>query len=122
MWARLNASVTGHIAFDPNPSASRWYSSRPLLPSVGPPENTVRIVTFWPSSRRLAMSPPQESAASSGCGATNTWVMAGRVYQAAPCRRLAREPLRADQGHEHARSVVPLGPLVAVPRDEQQVL
>ena len=24
MWARLNASVTGHIAFDPNPSASRW--------------------------------------------------------------------------------------------------
>ena len=24
MDARLNASVTGHIAFEPNPSASRW--------------------------------------------------------------------------------------------------
>ena len=24
MCARLNASVTGHIAFEPNPSASRW--------------------------------------------------------------------------------------------------
>ena len=47
------------------------------------PEKTVRIVTVWPSSRRLAMRPPHESATSSGCGATKTWVMAGRVYRAA---------------------------------------
>src|SRR5215210_5967383 len=61
---RLKASVTGHIAFVPNPSASRWYDvSSPFVP---PPEKTVRIVTFCPSSRRLAMRPPQESATSSG--------------------------------------------------------
>ena len=54
-------------------------SADPTAPS---PEKTVRIVTFWPSSRRLAMRPPHESATSSGCGATKTWVMAGRVYRA----------------------------------------
>ena len=44
------------------------------------------IVTFWPSSRRLAIRPPQERATSSGWGATKTWVMAGRVYRARPAR------------------------------------
>ncbi len=34
------------------------------------------MVTFWPSSRRLAMRPPQESAASSGWGEMKTWVIA----------------------------------------------
>ena len=46
------------------------------------PEKTVTIVTVWPSSRRLAIRPPHESATSSGWGATKTWVMAGRVYRA----------------------------------------
>src|ERR671927_236703 len=32
------------------------------------------------------MRPPQERATSSGCGATKTWVMAGRVYRALPAR------------------------------------
>src|SRR5690349_3315951 len=40
------------------------------------------IVTFWPSSRRLAIMPPHESATSSGCGAMKTWVTAPRVYRA----------------------------------------
>src|SRR5262245_51516495 len=83
------------------------------------------IATFCPSSRRLAISPPQESAASSGCGATKTWVMAGRVYQAARrprATRSARKSLCADQRHEHARPVVPLDPVVAAARHEQQVL
>src|SRR6476661_7438236 len=82
------------------------------------------IATFWPSSRRLAISPPQESAASSGWGATKTWVMAGRVYQAAPPRRpaLAREALRPDERDEHARAVVRLEPLVAMPPHQEQVL
>ena len=42
------ALVRGQVAGDPSP------------------EKTVRIVTVWPSSRRLAMSPPHESATSSG--------------------------------------------------------
>ena len=81
MCARLKASVTGQTAFDPKPSASRWYGvSRSAFPV---PEYSVRIVTFWPSSRRLAMSPPHESATSSGWGAMKTWVMAGE-YSRAP--------------------------------------
>src|SRR6478735_2609586 len=85
MSDRLNASVLGQRAFEPKPSASRWYGvSRSEEPS---PEKTVRIVTVWPSSRRLAMRPPQERATSSGCGATKTWVMAGRVYRAAAAGR-----------------------------------
>ena len=43
MSERLNASVFGHSAFEPKPSASRWYGvSRSAEPS---PEKTVRIVT-----------------------------------------------------------------------------
>src|SRR4051812_9598048 len=115
MWERLNASDTGHIAFDPKPSASRWYVVSVLpLPAAGPaPENTVRIVTFWPSSRSPAISPPQESATSSGCGATKTWVMAGRVYRRPLPATLRLEPLLADQRHEHHRAVIGLGPRVA---------
>src|SRR4051795_6670857 len=64
MSARLNASGAGHIAFDPKPSASRWYEVR--SPDEPSPENAVMIVTVWPSSRRLAMRPPHESATSSG--------------------------------------------------------
>ena len=45
-------------------------------PRAGPPEYTVMIDTAWPSSRRLAISPPQERATSSGCGAMKTWVIA----------------------------------------------
>ena len=97
MSERLNASVFGHSAFDPKPSASRWYGvSRSDEPS---PEKTVRIVTVWPSSRRLAMRPPHESATSSGCGATKTWVMAGRVYRAArPAGRRALDLTRTRPG------------------------
>ena len=40
-----------------------------------PPEKTLMIVTAWPSSRRLATRPPQESAMSSGWAPTKTWVM-----------------------------------------------
>ena len=87
MSLRLKASVAGQIAFEPKPSASRWYEVR--SPSLPAPEKTVRIVTVWPSSRRLAMSPPHESATSSGWGATKTWVMAGRVYRD-PATRPAR--------------------------------
>src|SRR3954452_15486365 len=84
MCARLKDSVTGQTAFEPNPSASRWYSVSPdpFDPALPAPENTVTIVTVWPSSRRLAIRPPQESATSSGWGATKTCVMAGRVYRA----------------------------------------
>src|SRR6478752_1289924 len=81
------------------------------------------IDTVWPSSRRLAISPPQERATSSGWGATKTWVMAGRVYRSnlAP-RRSPRPASLADERHERDRAVVPLGPLVAVPDDHEQVL
>ena len=74
-FERLKASVTGQIALLPKPRASRWYGVRSLVAPF--PEKTVMIVTFCPSSRRLAISPPHESATSSGWGATKTWVMAG---------------------------------------------
>ena len=68
------------------------------VPSPPPvPEYTVRIVTFWPSSRRLAMRPPHESAMSSGWGATKTWVIGWREYQ----RRSVSEAMLAKQRHEH---------------------
>ena len=76
------------------------------------------IVTFWPSSRRLAIRPPHESATSSGCGATKTWVMAGRVYRAATGRAVTlagpghRAAARADERDEHAGAVGHVGPLV----------
>src|SRR5512147_531128 len=50
------------------------------------------IVTFWPSSRRLAISPPQESATSSGCGATKTWVMGAEYTQPTPRYEWRRVP------------------------------
>src|SRR6476620_1522049 len=113
MSLRLKASVAGHIAFDPKPSASRWYGDS--ASDVPSPEKTVRIVTVWPSSRRLAMSPPHESATSSGCGATKTWVMAGRVYRAAPAGRgsSAFETFRTDERDEDAVAVGLLEPVVA---------
>src|SRR6476661_6665764 len=118
MALRLNASVAGQCVFDPNPSASRWYAdSRSDAPS---PEKTVMIVTFWPSSRRLAMSPPHESATSSGCGATKTWVMAGRVYRAPPGLRGSGQALRprwgrAPVGDEPVHACVP-----ALERDDDR--
>src|SRR6476646_10298793 len=89
-----------------------------------PPEKTVMIATFWPSSRRLAISPPQESATSSGCGATNTWVMARRVYRRPPVEsvRCARPAGCADERDEHARPVRAFEPLVAVPLHDDQAL
>ncbi len=77
------------------------------------------IVTFWPSSRRLAMSPPHERATSSGCGATKTWVMAGRVYRAPPGLRGSGQALcarsrRAPVGDETVHARVP-----ALDRDDR---
>ena len=57
------------------------------------------------------MRPPQERATSSGCGATKTWVMAGRVYRAAtgrPSLQAVGQPVAAagaDERHEHAGAV-----------------
>ena len=73
--SRRKASVFGQTALDPKPSAARWYSLRASA-SRGPPEKTETMATFCPSSRRLAMRPPQESAASSGWGEMKTWVIA----------------------------------------------
>src|SRR5688572_22825811 len=72
---------------------------------------------FWPSSRRLAISPPHERATSSGCGATKTWVMGGEYTggSGAPARL-------AEQRDEDAGAVRALDPLVAVPRDHEQLL
>jgi len=39
------------------------------------PEKTLMMITFCPSSRRWAISPPHESAASSGCGETKMWLI-----------------------------------------------
>ena len=94
------------------------------------PEKTVRIVTFCPSSRRLAIRPPQERATSSGWGATKTWVMAGRVYRAhSPARRseerveaLVGEAARPDERHEDAGAVGRLDPVVPMPDREGQDL
>src|SRR4051812_24543627 len=81
------------------------------------------IDTGWPSSRRLAMRPPHESATSSGWGATKTWVMAGRVYRARWSRRVTLgEATGPDQRHEHARPVGRLRPIVPMPLDEHQDL
>src|SRR5436190_1446208 len=119
MWARLNDSETGQIVFDPKPRASRWYGVRPFPfpPTEPPPEKTVTIVTFCPSSRRLAISPPQESATSSGCGATKTCVMAPESSS-----RSRREAALADQRHERDGAVVAFDPVVAVARHDQEVL
>src|SRR3954468_1639519 len=91
MWARLKDSDTGQIAFDPKPSASRWYADGlvPFPAAAPPPENTVRIVTFWPSSRSPAIRPPQDSATSSGWGATNTWVMRAEYTEQRSSKRPA---------------------------------
>ena len=74
------------------------------------------IVTFWPSSRRLAISPPQERATSSGWGATNTWVMAGRVYRANPGASTVTEASRPRRRAARTRPAPSfrLDPLVAV--------
>src|SRR4029079_3746338 len=81
------------------------------------------IDTVWPSSRRLAIRPPHESATSSGWGATKTWVMAGRVYRAGWSRRVTgREPAGPDERHEDAAAVGRLGPVVAVAVDEHEDL
>src|SRR6478752_4502671 len=126
MSLRLKASVAGHIALDPNPSASRWYGDS--ASDVPSPEKTVRIVTVWPSSRRLAIRPPHESATSSGCGATKTWVMAGRVYRGRPGVRDAGGPRSprvaagADERDEDAGAIGHVGPLVPVPGHHGQHL
>src|SRR6185436_20308629 len=82
------------------------------------------IVTFWPSSRRLAIMPPHESATSSGCGAMKTWVTAPRVYRAPFCRRRASrlEAARTDQRDEDAVAVRALEPVVAVALHDRQQL
>ncbi len=46
------------------------------------------------------MRPPQDRATSSGCGATKTWVMAGRVYRAA--RRSLRAASRGTRPRRRA--------------------
>src|SRR5436190_5267788 len=122
MSERLNASLAGYMAFEPKPSASRWYGvNRSADPS---PEKTVTIVTVWPSSRRLAISPPHDSATSSGCGATKTCVMPRRVYRAVSANRrsVVLEPAGTDERHEHACAVGLLEPLVAVSRHDHQLL
>src|ERR1700693_1410486 len=70
------------------------------------------------------MSPPHESATSSGCGATKTWVMAGRVYRAAPSGRppSGLEAPGADQRHEDAIAIRALGPFIAMARHDGQQL
>src|SRR6187401_3579082 len=93
------------------------------------------IVTFCPSSRRLAMRPPQERATSSGCGATKTWVMAapsistGTGPDSEPATpalisppTFLGEPARADQWDEHDGTVGRLSPVIAVADDERQHL
>src|SRR5450759_3909409 len=115
---RLNASLVGQIALLPKPSASRWYGVSVRVASL--PEKTVMIVTFCPSSRRLAMSPPQESATSSGWGATKTWVMAGE-YTDHPGPDL-RPTACAAKGHEDARAVAGGGQRRAAPLHEDQLL
>ena len=72
-------------------------------PPRGRRRTRVMMVTFWPSSRRLAIRPPQERAASSGCGEMKTWLIAaedsiGERSPARPadgpgaCRSSARRP------------------------------
>src|SRR5688500_11345381 len=70
------------------------------------------------------MSPPQDRAASSGWGATKTWVMAGRVYRAGRSLRAGSivPAGLAHERHEHHRPVVSLDPLVASAHDEDQLL
>src|SRR4051812_38197742 len=75
------------------------------------------MATFWPSSRRLAMRPPHERAASSGCGATMTWVMASEYS-----RRLLPPALLADQRDEGAGAVVVLEVARPAALDHEQVL
>src|SRR5688500_3968150 len=70
------------------------------------------------------MSPPQDRAASSGWGATKTWVMAGRVYRAGRSLRAGSivPAGLADERHEDDGPVVALDPLVASAHDEDQLL
>src|SRR5436189_68643 len=56
MSERLNASLAGYMAFEPKPSASRWYGvNRSADPS---PEKAVTIVTAWPGSAGVAAAAP----------------------------------------------------------------
>src|SRR5512140_878147 len=76
------------------------------------------IETLWPSSRRLAISPPHDSATSSAWGAMKTWVIGsedrtsgvGRGGAAARYGASGRPAALADERHEHDRSVGPLPP------------
>ena len=70
---RSKDSVEGQIALPPKPSAWRWYEDMRVRSPC--PEKTLMMITFCPSSRRCAISPPHESAASSGCGEMKMWLM-----------------------------------------------
>src|SRR5664279_559276 len=119
-FERLNASVVGQIALLPKPSASRWYGVRLLVAPL--PEKTVMIVTFCPSSRRLAISPPQERATSSGWGATKTWVMAGEYTDRPGPDPDLRPAACAAERHEDAGAVAGGDQLRAAPLHENQLL
>ena len=75
MLPRSKASVRGHSVFVPKPLAVREGS---VSSASAPPEKTEMMVTDWPSSRRPAMRPPHDKAASSGWGEMKTWVICGR--------------------------------------------
>ena len=93
------ASVSGQMALLPKPSAARWYSDSWPLPAPAPVK-TVRIVTFWPSSRRLAIRPPQDRATSSGWGADED--VGHRLARILSGHQL-REAMLAHEGHEDGR-------------------
>ena len=118
--ARLKASVTGQIAL--RAEAERLaLVRRQRSRHRRSPEKTVRIVTFWPSSRRLAIRPPQERATSSGWGATKMWVMAAEYIEAA--RRSAQpHPSSPTSGTNTHGPSDDLAPLVAVADDQEQLL
>src|SRR5262245_24427641 len=87
------------------------------------------IVTAWPSSRSDAISPPQDSAASSGCGAMKTSVIAAEDSIGRPGSGRHQGPRRspwiavsADQRDEDARvEGALLGGVPDAPDDRQDL-
>ena len=122
----MNASVAGHIAFEPKPSASRWYGVRPsVAPSPGEDGQDRHGLA------ELAQAGDQAAARErdvvrmrrdEDMGHGRPSIPSGTGRRRSAGRGQPVEPARADERDEDAVAVGLLEPFVAVPGDDGQQL